>query len=69
MPFVVTGTSDQIIELLRGPRPAAQYDEHCKGWRWELYLQSAREASAAVNAEVRRMIAAKNANEFQQAAE
>ena len=68
MPLIYLGTAAEIIDILRGPRPAAQYDEHCKGWRWELYLHSARRASAAVNAEVRRMIAQKNATEFQQAA-
>lgn len=58
---VFTGTAAEIMEVLRGPRPAPQHDEHCKGYQWELYLQSAREASARVSAEVRKMIAEHNA--------
>jgi hypothetical protein len=58
---VFTGTAAEIMEVLRGPRPAPQHDQHCKGYQWELYLQSAKRASAAVNAEARRMIAEINA--------
>jgi len=69
---VFTGSAAEIMEVLRGPRPAPQHDEHCKGYVWELYLQSAREAAAKVNDEVRKMIAQRNAqNEtsYAQAAE
>lgn len=58
---VFTGSTAEIIELLCGPRPAPQHDEHVKGYQWELYLQSAREAEARVREEVRLMIAEKNA--------
>lgn len=57
MNYVVTGTADQIIEFIRGPRPAPQHDEHTKGWRWELYLQSQKQAEANLREEVRKMIA------------
>ncbi|WP_291869711.1 hypothetical protein [Bradyrhizobium sp.] len=69
---VFTGTAAEIIELLCGPRPAPQHDEHIKGYQWELYLQSAREAEARVRAEVRLMIAERNARyetAYRQAAE
>lgn len=60
MAFAITGTADQIAELLCGPR---QHDEHCKGWRWHLYVRDDAKRVAAVNDEVRKMLAERRARE------
>ena len=54
MAFAITGTADQIAELLCGPR---QHDEHMRGYRWHLYVRDDAKRVAAVNAELRKMIA------------
>jgi hypothetical protein len=60
MSFVVIGNADQIISVLAGAR---QHNEHCKGWRWHLYVQDDRKRFAAVMAEVRMMAAERRARE------
>ena len=54
MSFIITGTADQLAELLCGPR---QYDEHCKGWRWHLFVRDDEKRHQAVKAELRKMLA------------
>ena len=54
MAFIVTGTADQIAELLCGPR---QHDEHCRAHRWHLYVRDDNRRYQAVKDEVRRMLA------------
>lgn len=68
MAFAVTGTADQIRDLVCGPQ---QHNEHCKGWRWHLYVQDNDKRHAAVMAELRRIHAERRAREaaFLQAAE
>lgn len=66
MPFAVIGTSDQIAELLCGPR---QHDRHCQAWRWEQYLADSKLRHAAMLEGARQIIAQRNArNEIQQLA-
>lgn len=68
--ILITGSADDIAEILCGPR---QHDEHTRGWRWHLYMQDQKKAAAAMREEGLRMIAEANARrearEFQQAAE
>ena len=54
MSIIITGTADQIGELLHGPR---QHNEHCKAWRWHRYVTDARyaERAAAVKAAQQRL--------------
>jgi hypothetical protein len=51
-PFVVTGTAEQIRDVLCGPQ---QHDEHCKGWRWHMYCADDKKRMDNVMAEVRKM--------------
>lgn len=48
----VTGSAEEIIDCLFGPR---QHDEHCKGWRWHLYMQGAKRGMDGVWAALREM--------------
>ena len=64
--FAVVGTSDQIIELLAGPR---QHDAHCQGWRWKQYLADSKIRHANMMEEARQIIARARVEEFQMAAE
>ena len=67
--FIVTGSTEQIIDLLFGPR---QHNEHCKGWRWHMYVRDADKRMDAVRAEMRKMLAERRAFEeaiLQEAAE
>lgn len=57
-PLVITGTADEIRDLICGP---LQHNEHCKGWRWNIYLQDAKRGMANVDAELRQMHAARRA--------
>lgn len=50
--LVVTGTAEQIRAILCGPQ---QHDDHCKGWRWHLYVQDDKKRMDNVMAEVRKM--------------
>lgn len=62
-----TGSTEEIIELMFGPR---QHDEHCKGWRWHVYIGDSKKRADSVDAAVRELIAARRAREeIQQAAE
>ena len=56
----ITGTADQIAELLCGPR---QHDEHCKGWRWHLFVRDDNRRYQAVKDEVRKMLVQRRAAE------
>ena len=60
MSFIVTGTADQIAEVLCGPR---QHNEHCKAWHWHMYVQDNAKRWAAVEAEFRKMSAEHRARE------
>ena len=67
MSYAVIGSAEQIRELLCGPQ---DHNEHCKGWRWHLYVQDDAKRWASVEAELRKMNAERRAREeFQQAAE
>lgn len=61
--FVVVGTAAEIIDVLRGPRPAPQHDEHCKGYQWFQYLADSEKRMEAVREEARKIIAARRARE------
>jgi hypothetical protein len=54
--MIVTGSTEQIRDILCGPQ---QHNEHCKGWRWELYVRDQRNSRAAreamLMAEVRKI--------------
>jgi hypothetical protein len=52
MNFVVTGSVEQIRDVLCGPQ---DHNEHCKGWRWHLYCQDDEKRFQNVMAEVRKM--------------
>lgn len=58
MGYIVTGTADQIAEVLCGAR---QHDEHCKGWRWHMYCRDDAYRMANVNEAARKLIAAHHA--------
>ena len=58
--FIASGPTEIIIDCLFGP---LQHNEHCKGWRWHLYMADMDKREAAVRAEVRKMIAERRAAE------
>lgn len=62
---VATGSTEEIMEALFGP---AQHDEHCKGWRWHLYMRDVKRGMRAVDDEVRKMIAERRSRESREAA-
>lgn len=51
-PFTIIGPTEVVREVLFG---AQQHDEHCKGWRWHLYVQPNAQRWEAVQAELRKM--------------
>lgn len=55
---VATGSTEEIMEALFGPQ---QHAEHCKGWRWHLYMRGAEKSMDAVRAEMRAMVEAHRA--------
>lgn len=57
---VVTGTAAEIMDGLFGPQ---QHAEHCKGWRWHLYIRDCDRRMDNVRAEMRKMSAARRAAE------
>lgn len=57
---VVTGSTEAIMEFL-GLSP--QHNEHCKGWRWHLYMQDNDKRIEAMRAEGRKIIAERRARE------
>lgn len=60
MTYAIIGSAEQIGELLCGPQ---QHNEHCKGWRWHLYVQDNEKRFQNVMAEVRKMAAERRARE------
>jgi hypothetical protein len=65
--IVVTGSAEQIRDFLCGPQ---QHNEHCKGWRWHMYVQDNEKRFQNVMAELRKMHAERRAREaYQEAAE
>jgi hypothetical protein len=55
-PFSIIAPVEVIRDILCGPQQA---DEHCRGWRWELYVRDQRnsraERDAMLMAEVRKI--------------
>ena len=49
---IIFGTAEEIRDLLCGPQ---QHNEHCKGWRWHLYVQDDAKRWENVKAELRKM--------------
>jgi hypothetical protein len=43
MTYAIIGTTQQVSEFFFGP---PQHDEHCRGWRWELYTRAQRRTQA-----------------------
>jgi hypothetical protein len=60
MSFAVIGSTEQIRDLLCGPQ---QHNEHCKGWRWHMYVQDNEKRFQNVMAELRKMHAERRARE------
>jgi hypothetical protein len=56
----VIGSTEAVMEFL-GLSP--QHNEHCKGWRWHMYLQDSEKRMDAVREEARKIIAARRARE------
>ena len=54
------GTTEEIIDIFFGPQ---NHNEHCKGWRFHLYMSDMSKRDAAVRAEVRKMLAERRARE------
>jgi hypothetical protein len=54
MTFVAIGPTEIIAEVLCGPR---QHDEHMRGYRFHLYTRDNAKRMAAVEAEMRKIIA------------
>ena len=57
MPFIksvrtITGPTEVMIDLMFGPQ---DHNEHCKGWRWHLYVRDDAARFDAVNAELVKM--------------
>ena len=51
--MLIQSTDPQVIaELLCGPQ---QQDEHCRGWRWHLYVRDDAARFESVNAELVKM--------------
>lgn len=50
---VVYGDTEAVRDWFFGPQ---QHDEHCRGYRWELYMRDQRKCAAAMMEECRRMI-------------
>lgn len=64
---VATGSTEEIMEALFGPQ---QHAEHCKGWRWHLYMRDMQKREDAVWATMRQMLAERRAcNPYAEAAE
>lgn len=56
----VIGSTEAVMEFL-GLSP--QHNEHCKGWRWHMYMQDTHKRAEAVREEARKIIAARRARE------
>jgi len=57
-PFVVVGSTEQIRDVLCGP---LQHDEHCRGYRWHLYIKDSAKRMDNVWAELNAMHAERRA--------
>jgi hypothetical protein len=67
MSFAVVGSVELIRDDLCGPQ---QHNEHCKGWRWEMYVADNEKRHQAVMDELRRIHAERRAREvYAEAAE
>jgi hypothetical protein len=58
LPFAIIGSSEDIRTLLCG---AQDHNEHCKGWRWHMYVQDDKKRMDNVMAELRQMHAERRA--------
>jgi hypothetical protein len=56
----VVGSTEAVMEFL-GLSP--QHNEHCKGWRWHMYMQDTHKRAEAVREAAREIIAAHRARE------
>ena len=56
---IIQGPTELFVEAFQSFRPQ-QHDAHCKGWRWNLYLEDAKRREAAVREEARKIIKAVN---------
>lgn len=65
MTRTIVGNVEQIRDLLCGPQ---QHDEHCKGWRWHLYVRDDAKRWANVMAEMQKMRAERMAQTITQLA-
>jgi hypothetical protein len=65
-PFIVVGSTEQIRDALCGPQ---DHNEHCKGWRWHLYVQDDAKRMANVMAELHQMHAERREYTRQQQAD
>lgn len=62
-----TNDTRLFIDILIGPQ---QHDEHCKGWRWHMYVRDSEKRWEGVKAEMKKMLAERRAaEELMQAAE
>jgi hypothetical protein len=66
VPAAFVGSAEAVRDILCGPQ---QHSEHCKGWRWHLYMQDSKQRMRAVDECARKIIADRNAPLFAQAAE
>lgn len=57
--MIIIGTPEQIGAILCGEQ---QHDEHCRGWRWHLYVADTKARMRAVDDVARRIIAQTNIN-------
>ena len=60
IPFVVISDAEHVRNILCG---MPQHDEHCKGWRWHLYVQDDAKRMANVMDALRKMHAERRARE------
>jgi hypothetical protein len=52
IPEGIIGSVEMIRDILCGPQ---DHNEHCKAWRWEMYIQDDKKRWASVEAELRKM--------------
>jgi hypothetical protein len=58
IPIGIVGSTEQIRDLLCGPQ---DHNEHCKGWRWHLYVQDDAKRMENVTAALRKLHADRRA--------
>lgn len=54
------GSTGEIIDIFFGPQ---QHNEHCRGWRWHLYMADMGKREASMRAALKQMIAEHRAQE------